>query len=143
MIRVIHPLICICFVVVNLPAAFADDVKNDNSFVSIEAAHVLATEAGGTSQLQFKITNNGRESVNLTSVRSSLAQDARITIFDPYQGRQVIEDLSVQRDETLDLASSHIRVELINLTKDIEPGSTIEFELVFRKFSATALAHVH
>jgi copper(I)-binding protein len=143
MIRVTHLLICICFILVSMPAAIADDVRNDNSFVSVEAAHVLATKAGGTAQLQFKITNNGNESVNLTSVRSNLTQVSRITIFDPYQGRQVIDDLSVQRDETLDLASSHIRVELINLTKDIKPGSTIVFELVFRKFSATAEAHVH
>lgn len=143
MFRVTNRLICICFLLVSVPAAIADDVRNDNSFVSVEAAHVSATNAGGTALLQFKITNNGREPVNLRSVRSDFARTSRVTIFDPYEGRQVIEDLSVLRDETLDLASSHIRVELINLIKDIEPGSTIEFEMVFRRFSATAEAHVH
>jgi copper(I)-binding protein len=143
MIRAAHLLICICFILVSVPAAIADDIRNDNNFVSIEAAHVSATKAGGTAQLQFKITNQGNEPVNLRSVRSHLAQNSRVTIFDPYQGRQVINDLSVLRDETLDLSSSHIRVELINLSKDIEPGSTIEFELIFRRFSTTAEAHVH
>ena len=143
MIRVTLLLICICFILVSVPAAIADDVRNDNNFVSVEAAHVSASKAGGTAQLQFKITNNGNQPVNLKSVRSSLAQTSQVTIFDPYQGRQVIDDLSVLRDETLDLDTSHIRVELINLSKDIEPGSTIEFELVFRRFSTTAEAHVH
>jgi len=114
MIRVTHLLICICFILVSMPAAIADDVRNDNNFVSVEAAHVSATKAGGTAQLQFKITNHSNEPVNLSSVRSRLAQLSRVTIFDPYQGRQVIDDLSVRRDETLNLDSSHIRVELLN-----------------------------
>ena len=143
MIRVTHLLICICFILVTMPAAIADDVRNDNSFVSVEAAHVSAAKAGGTAQLQFKITNHGSDPVNLSSVRSKLTELSRVTIFDPYQGRQVIDDLSVRRDETLNLDSSHIRVELINLSKDIEPGSTIEFELMFRRFSTIAEAHVH
>lgn len=143
MIRVTHLLICICFILVGMPAAIADDVRNDNNFVSVEAAHVSAAKAGGTAQLQFKITNHSNEPVNLRSVRSKLAQLSRVTIFDPYQGRQVIDDLSVRRDETLNLDSSHIRVDLINLAKDMEPGSTMEFELVFRRFSTTAEAHVH
>ncbi len=143
MIRVLFPLIYVCLMSINSFVASADDIGNDNSFVSVEAAYVSATKIGGTAQLQFRITNNGNTSVNLTSVRSHLAQRSRITILDPYSGRQEISDLSVQRDETLDLASSHIRVELINLNADIESGSTIEFELVFRRFSATADAHVH
>ncbi len=143
MIRLPNLSTCICFILVSVPAAIADDVRNENGFVSVEAAHVLATKTGGTAQLQFKVSNLGDDPVNLVSVRSTVAPVSRMTIFDPYQGRQAVDDLSVRRDETLDLDTSHIRVELINLNKDIRPGSTIEFELVFRQFSATAEAHVH
>ena len=143
MFRVTRTLVCIFFSTISLSPAIADDVKNDDYAVSVEAANVPATKVGGTAQLQFKIINHGNESVNLRSVRSDLAQVTRMTISDPFLGRQAIDDLSVLRDETLDLDTSHIKVELINLKEDIKPGTTIEFELVFRRFSTTAEAHVH
>ncbi|NNJ74237.1 MAG: copper chaperone PCu(A)C [Anderseniella sp.] len=143
MFRVTRTLVCIFFSTISLPQAIADDVRNDDHTVSVEAANVPATKAGGTARLQFKIINHGNEPVNLRSVRSDLAKGTRMTIFDPFLGRRAIDDLSVLRDETLDLDTSHIRVELVSLTEDMEPGTTIEFELVFRRFSTTAEAHVH
>ena len=121
----------------------ADEVTDDTNLIIIDTAHATAVEAGGDTQIEFRVTNIGRRPLNLQAVQSDFATGSRIVVSDPFDGPFEVDDLSLLHDETLDLASSHIRVELLNLTQSIETGSTVEFELVFRQFITAGRAHVH
>lgn len=123
-------------------AAMADETSEQKTGILVEEAHITVSEDPSIAGLEFSITNMGSSDVTLISLSSMLTD--RIEIF-IYEGgnRTVISDLAILQEETLDLASSHIKVELVGVKQKLQPGSTFEFNLHFRDFQTTAIAHVH
>jgi len=124
-------------------AGNADESTEHIDGLVVENATISTAGRGGTVYLRFKITNDSRTPVTLHSIRSPMSSDIQIVIIDPSYGPRRISDLSILREETLNLASSHIRVELRNTNRSIEPDTLVPFELIFRRSSMHAEAHAH
>jgi len=121
----------------------ADESAEHIDGLIVEDATISTAKRGGTVYLRFKITNDSGKPVTLHSIKSPVSRDARIVVVDPIYGPQRTNDLSILRDETLNLASSHIRVELRNTNRSIKPDALVPFELIFRRSSMHAEAHAH
>lgn len=123
--------------------AYADETTEHIDGLIVEDAVISPAEKGETAYLRIKLTNYGGRQVTLHSIRSPASGNAGLVTVDPIYGEQQAGDLVVLRDETLNLASSHIRVELMNTNRSMKADSVVPFELVFRRFSMLAEAHAH
>lgn len=121
----------------------ADDTTENALGLVVADAVVTPAKPGESARLRLKITNFGSESLSLRALHSDVAISTKMIMTTPGIGQHVVSDLTILRDETLDLASSHIRVELQDIQKEIKPGSNIEFALFFRRFVTKATAHAH
>lgn len=123
--------------------AIADESAEHIDGIFVEDAIISTAKKGETAYLRLKITNDSGSPVTLHSIRSTVSNDTRFVVVDPIYGPYRTNDLSILRDETLNLASSHIRVELKNTNRSIAPDTIVPFELIFRRSSMLAQAHAH
>ena len=121
----------------------ADETTERSDGIIIEDAVITPVKVGETAYLRFKITNFGLRSTTLQSVRSNISSAVKMVMTIPGKGSHIVSDLVILQEETLNLASSHIRVEFQDVNKTIEPGTNIEFELKFWDSKITAFAHAH
>ena len=130
------------FVLFAAPAVTADETGEPISGLIIEDAVVSVAPKGGTATLGFRIENLSSGSVSLIGVRSMRAGKVvmRVGTGDV---TEELTALAIHQDETLDLRSSHIRIELRNLVRPIKTGEMVRSELVFNTGTAIAEAHAH
>lgn len=124
------------------PIAMADATGEPISGLVIEDAVVSVAPKGGTAVLEFRIENLSSRHVTLLDIRSKLAGKVVMRVGKG-AGAEESTALAIRQDETLDLRSSHIRVELRDLVRSIASGETVRFELVFATGTAIAEAHAH
>lgn len=125
------------------PKAFGDEITERVDGVYVEDATIVAAKKGENAVIKFKITNFGLANVNLLGIEAEFAGSGELFISIPQKGPQRVSGLAILEEETLDFSTSHLSSELRNLANDLEPGTSVEFKLVFSKFSTTAAAHVH
>jgi copper(I)-binding protein len=123
--------------------ALSDELTETVGGILVEDAVITPVKAGGTAHLQFKVTNFGSNSVNLRAVRSNVARVGRMTMLQPDSKPEIVSSFLILSEETLNLSTSHVRVELRDVKQAIEKGSSVEFDLIFRKFKMSASAHAH
>lgn len=128
---------------ISIEQSIADRTTERTDDVLIEQASATRAKVGETAFLRFQVSNYTSDTIRLIGVRSPVTRQANLIIVMPDVGAQVVNSLSILEEETLNVASSHIRVELKNVTSRIEAGSDVEFELIFENFITTATAHVH
>lgn len=122
----------------------ADEAFEPLSSVTVYDAVVDSAPTGATSRLQMKIENLSSEDVTLIGVRSPMAESGALVVVggpEPDAGTSLV--LLIRQEETLDLQSSHIRLELRGLKSPLTEGDSAPFELVFRHGFALGTAHVH
>ncbi len=137
-------LVTAAFFALAYPAtATADIISEERDGVYVEDAFITASKKGGTATLKFKITNFGLRSISLQGIKSKMSETGKIVINVPESGPEPIKNLLILEEETLNLASSHLKGEFYNLTDDLVAGTDMEFTLVFTDFTTTAIAHVH
>ena len=130
------------FLAGGLPAA-ADETFEPISGVAILDATATTSLVDGTARLRFGLENFSSSDVTLIGVRSENAGSGTVILTDGSGGQSVALQLLVRQEESLDLSSSHIRIELRGLNKPLSEGDVMPFELLFRQGSATGFAHVH
>lgn len=121
----------------------ADEATDSGEGLHIEDAVITSADAGKSARLRFAISNYGPVKVRLNAVRTSIARDTKLMITMPGGGTRTVSGLPVLQEETLDLTTSHIMVKLVELKRPLNPGATVEFDVVFQNFSVPATAHVH
>ena len=122
----------------------ADESFEPLSGVTVYDAVVDSAPTGATSRLQMKIENLSSEDITLIGVRSSIAASgALVVVGGPEPDAETSLVLLIRQEETLDLQSSHIRLELRGLKSPLTKGDSAPFELVFRRGVALGMAHVH
>tara|TARA_R110002126_G_scaffold226044_2_gene370798 strand:- start:2130 stop:2693 length:564 start_codon:yes stop_codon:yes gene_type:complete len=121
----------------------ADETSEVRSGILVEEAVLEPAKKGENARLHFKITNLSTENVILQKVRATVAKSVEVQMILDEEGYKRVESLHILREEILNLQSSHIRIEFIDLLEDLEPNSKIEFKLVFNKFETFAIADVH
>lgn len=125
-----------------IPITGADETSEQTTGIIVEGAHATIHKERLSAGLEFSVTNMGPRDVTLLGLSSDLAESIEVYFFEDGK-RSIISDLTILQEETLDLASSHIKIELIGIKRKLSSGSTFEFILNFRDFKTTAVAHVH
>lgn len=123
--------------------ASADQTKEILDGVAVEDAVATAAPSGGVSEVRFRLDNASGRTLRLRGVKSKLAGSAALVMRMPETGPTDVESLTVLDQETLDLRSSHIWIELRDLTLPLDANDVVGFELVFDKGVVHAVAHVH
>jgi len=134
-------LIAILFT--NITITAADESSETLNGVIVEDAVLEPGKKGDTVRLRFKISNYTNRRLSLTGVQSPVARAAVLTMKLNDEGFKPVDQVHVLQEETLNLQSSHIRIQLLDLRKDIGPGAKVEFELIFNDIVTPAVADVH
>ena len=124
-------------------AVNADDVEETLKGIVVDSATVSASPQGGTAELKFRVANEGRNTLTLMSIASQLSDDITFVMNDPYEGPKRLRSVSVPRDESLDMTSSHFKAVVRNVKRSLEPGDNAKFEFRFSTTSITVNAHVN
>lgn len=124
-------------------AARADETAEPISGLLIEDAVVTPAPVGRTAMLGFRIDNFSGRSVTLIGARSPRAGSGVLMIGSHGGKAEVATAVSIRQDESLDLRSSHIWIELRDIRQAIEPGDMVPFELIFATGTVAVQAHAH
>ena len=126
-----------------LSLANADETSERATNVVIEEATIAPSNMGSAAPLKFRISNLGRNRLTLKGAQAKVAERVRLSMNLSGNGFEEVTELYLLPDETLDLRSSHIKVELVGLKRDLKAGEQIEFILDFGDFKTSAVADVH
>ena len=121
----------------------SDETSEYLDGILVEKASLTPIPKTDRAQLHFIVTNYGRINVTLKKIISPAATKVEIFFLTPKRKKQLVRDLTILVEETLDLNSSHIVVELSGLNKTLIPGDKIEFSLIFNEFQTLAIADIH
>lgn len=132
----------IVFTIMNKPS-YADEVSEYLDGILVEEATLNPILNSDKAQLHFTISNYGRINVTLKEITSPAATEVSMFFLTPMGKKQTVSNLSILVEETLDLNSSHIIVELSGLKKPLIKGAKVEFELIFNEFKTSAIADIH
>ena len=121
----------------------ADESSEPITGLYIEDAVATPADAGETAIIGFRIDNFSGRNASLMGVSSQTADSASIMMRGGGVGTHVTTAVSVMQDETLDLRTSHMWVELRGLKSEIREGDLVPFELVFARGRVIAQAHAH
>lgn len=121
----------------------SDETSEYLDGILVEEATLTLLPKTNRAQLHFTVTNYGRTNVTLKNITSPAATKVSMFFLTPKRKKQLVTDLTILVEETLDLNSSHIIVELSGLNKTLIPGEKIEFSLIFNEFQTSAIADIH
>ena len=131
-------------VLVSTSASFADETTEAVDGILVENAQIIRIPSDESrAQLKFSVSNFGTNDVTLVGLSSEAAGGIEMYFFSSDGTKQMITDLTVLQEETLNLASSHIKIDLVDVKRELNPGMKVEFKLNFRGFHSLALADVH
>lgn len=121
----------------------ADSIPDVYNAVTIEDAVVLAAQTGGNSELRFRLVNESSENLILIGVTSESVSDASILAQTGHGLSEKLASIPVRAEETLDLHSSHLKIELTGLKRNFLRGELVPLTLVMLRGGIPIIAHVH
>ena len=121
----------------------ADESSEPITGLYIEDAVATPADVGETAIIGFRIDNFSARNVTLIRVSSSNAESSVIVMRGGGIGVHIANSLSIMQDESFDLRTSHMWVELRGLRTEIREGDLVPFELVFARGRVSAQAHAH
>ena len=131
-------------VLVSTTVSFADETTEDVDGILVENAQIIRIQSDeNRAQLKFSVSNFGTNDVTLVGLSSEVAGGIEMYFFSSDGTKQMVTDLTVLQEETLNLASSHIKIDLVDVKRELNPGMKVEFKLNFRGFHSLAMADVH
>lgn len=126
-----------------IPAAYADETFELLNGANVIDAKATPTPKGGTSQITLRLENFGNTDVYLIGIRSKKAESGTLMIRPAGGPAQAADQYLVKSEETLDLTTSHIWMELRGMHAPLAAGEAVDFDLVFRNGISPGVAHVH
>jgi len=135
-------LIITCFTTITT-FAFADEKTETYDGIVVENAYIQTDHTKATSQLKLKVSNYSSDDLTLIDVKSVSFEHANLLLQMPGVGKVKVDSLTILQEETLELDTSHISIELQKITHAIKSGDKVEFELVFSEQTIQAFADVH
>lgn len=124
-------------------SANADESSEPISGLLVEEATVTPASIGSTAVGRFRLENLSGRTLMLKGAKARWAKTARIVIRGASGRVERISALTIKENEILDLRSSHLWVEFIDVKRPLQTGETIDFELVFAAGVVPVSAHVH
>jgi len=127
----------------NSTSANADALPDRYSGVSITDATVRAGSSGGSSELRFRLVNEGTEPLTLLGVTSGYITESRILARTGHETSEYLGSINIPVEETLDFRSFHIKMELTGLNRNFVPGQIVTLKLAMVHGEIPINAHVH
>ncbi len=125
------------------PVVRADAAPDAYYGVTITNVAVQSASSGQNSELRFHIVNDSAASMTIIGVESGLLTGARILAQTGHGEPVDLGSISVAGEETLDLNSSHLKIELTGLKRDFKTDQIIPLSLVLVRGTIPIKAHVH
>ncbi|MBT5108660.1 MAG: copper chaperone PCu(A)C [Rhodospirillaceae bacterium] len=125
------------------PVARADTAPDAYDGVTITSVAVQSASSGQNSELRFHIVNDSAAPMTIIGVESELLTGARILAQTGHGEPVDLGSISVPGEETLDLNSSHLKIELTGLKRDFKTDEIIPLSLVLVRGTIPIKAHVH
>lgn len=141
--KIFTTLLVATTVSISITPSLAQETTEHIEGVIVEDAIMHPASLGERSYLCFRIVNLSPNTIILNRVRTSAANAVEILMDVPGPGHRSVSNVPILREETLNLMTSHIRVELNQLTQELLPGTEIEFEIEFQNFVISAVADVY
>lgn len=117
-----------------VPARLA---ANDSDHIGrLQIVHPWArpAAAGESTRLHMKIVNDGFDDLHVVKLTSPVATKVQLALV-ATQGRTVsLPSITVLAHEVMDLGSSHFRVMLVGLSRDLRAGEEFPLTLHFAPF---------
>ncbi|GLQ07448.1 copper chaperone PCu(A)C [Sneathiella chinensis] len=125
----------------SLSTAMADDIVVFQS-AAIEDAYLTPAGTGGTSTLRMRITNEGFDNMTVLGVGGKSFQRSRIIAKLGDLEYAELDSISIPREESLDMTSMHLFVQLNNMDKPVKTGDVVNLTLVLPYGELPFQAHV-
>ncbi|ATG35874.1 hypothetical protein PhaeoP23_01732 [Phaeobacter piscinae] len=110
--------------------------------VAIENVQVYQAKESQNSSVNFVIENASYRDVYFERISSDVSAGGELFYGDTYGERILEGGLTILREETLDLSSSHIGARLTGLTSHLAPGDHLTLRLFFRTGQVKVTTHV-
>lgn len=99
--------------------------------VAVDHALLRPAKAGDNALLKLRIQNRGTNIVHLLRVESPVTRGSRIIFDDGRRRSGSLDSVAIRPGEELDLASSHMWIELIDLMEPLIDGQHVPLRIVF------------
>lgn len=110
------------------PAAAHTDFSDQ---VAVDHALLGPAKAGDNALLKLRIQNRGTSVIHLLRVESPVTSGSRIIFDDGRRRSGSLDSVAIRPGEELDLASSHMWIELLELTEPLVLGQHVSLRIVF------------
>ena len=141
--NIIMGLFSVALIAFNINYAVADEETETYGGIIIENARVETDSKKPKAFLKMKISNLSQSGITLVGIRTENFNQAKILMEQPWKSSIRVDSLTILEEETLDLDTSHIRVELSGLNRAVKAGDIIQFELLFNNQVISAAADIH
>ncbi|MEH6405247.1 MAG: hypothetical protein V7750_17870 [Sneathiella sp.] len=129
-------------VIFSVSPAISDDALSLFQSARIEKAFLSPTKSDGSSILSFLITNESSENLTILGLTSPIHQNSKILVQLTEGNYVELESIPLASEEGLDMTSSHILIQLTNVTRPISENERINFTLVLTSGKLPFTAHV-
>lgn len=123
--------------------SYADEISESYDGILVEDAYVQTDFREPIAVLKLKISNFSSSDTTLLGVKTKNFSNARLLMNGSDQEVVEVDSLTILQEETLNLDTSHIWVELSGLRQAIKIGEKIEFDLLFSTGEVSASADIH
>jgi len=123
--------------------AYADEETETYDGIVVEQAFVQTDQATPYPLLSLNISNFSSNDLTLMGISTEWFETTNLLIRMPNKGLVEVDTLSILQEETLNLDTSHIVIELRKLTRAIKEADKIEFKLLFANRTIPVLADIH
>lgn len=121
----------------------ADAIPDRYGAVTVTDAMVGAASSGKNTILRLRLVNESSETLTVMGVASEQISGARILAATSHGVPEDLGSISILAEETLDLHSAHLKIELIGLKQHFHRGQVIPLTLTLLRGDIPINAHVH
>lgn len=121
----------------------ADSTPGTYNEVTITDVIVSIAPSGGKRKLRFRLTNETAENLTLIGITSQHISDAAILAQTSHSVPVKLSSFPILTEETLDLYSSHLKIELSGLEESFVSGTIVPLTLNLLRGGIPIFSHVH
>lgn len=123
------------------PALSKDDPSMFQA-AEIREAYVTPSDVGGTSILRFHIRNNSPDTLVILGVEGLDHEHSKIIVQLGSEKYSELGSIPLLAEEHLDMTSSHMFVQLLNVGRPIKSNEKIKLRIILTKGQLPFTAHV-
>ena len=142
-ISALRPAVCALLLLLSARPVAADSIVRLGNDLKIDSTSAQPAPAGGCTRVRLRVVNEGTRNVNLLGASSAVAEQTLLVArIDPINAVS-LPSIAIPAQETLDLDSSHLWLELCGLNKPLAPGDSFTLTVEFVGWRTDVDVDVH